>query len=193
MLDGVAQRVRTLMADHLGVGTEDLGPDVSLRDDLAADSLDLLEVSVALEDDLGIDLPEQLLAEVRTVGELIEATLALARTRRAQLTRPEGPTEPIPVSARVIPAAGTGRPTLERNEWLTPYAIESIVDDALHAGRGARLEVSLAPGTPAAEVARVAERFQALSARGIDVQIRRDGQAATRRSTLLGPRDVARA
>jgi acyl carrier protein len=193
MLDGVAQRVRALMADHLGVGTEDLGADVSLRDDLAADSLDLLEVSVALEDDLGIDLPEKVLSEVRTVGELIEATLALARTRRTELARTEAPTEPIQVSARVIPIAGSGRPTLERNEWLTPYVIEAIVDDALHAGRGARLEVSLAASAPAAEVARIAERFQMLSRRGIDVQIRRDGQAAPRRSTLLGARDIARA
>jgi acyl carrier protein len=192
MLDAVAQRVRGLIADHLGVGADELGEHVSLRDDLAADSLDLLEVSVALEDDLGIDLPEKLLDEVRTVGELIQATLQLARSRRAALALAETPAEPIPVSARVIPAAGSGRPILERNEWLTPYAIEAIFDDALHAGRGSRLEVSLADAAPAVDVARVAERFQALIARGIDVQIRRDGGAA-RRASLLGPRDAARA
>lgn len=193
MLDGVAQRVRALIADHLGVGADELGENVSLRDDLAADSLDLLEVSVALEDDLGIDLPEQLLADVRTVGELVEATLLLARNRRAAVGRAEVPAEPIQVSARVIPAEGSGRPVLERNEWLTPYAIEAIVDDALHAGRGSRLEVSLAGNAPAADVARVAERFQALSARGVEVQIRRDGHGAPRRTTLLGTRDAARA
>lgn len=192
MQDGVAQRVRALIAEHLGVRPDDLGAHVSLRDDLAADSLDLLEVSVALEDDLGIDLPEKILADVRTVGELVEATLAVARSRRARVARPENPAEPVRVSARVIPAEGSGRPTLERNEWLTPYAVEAIVDDALHAGRGARLEVSLAGSAPTADVARVAERFQALGARGIDVQVRRDGPAAPRRP-LRGIPDAARA
>ncbi|MCW5892508.1 MAG: acyl carrier protein [bacterium] len=193
MLDGVAQRVRALIADHLGVGAEDMGPHVSLRDDLAADSLDLLEVSVALEDDLGIGLPERVLADVRTVGELIDAVVAAARNRRVAVARSESPAEPVRVGARVIPAAGSGRPTLDRTEWLTPYAVEAIVDDALHAGRGARLEVVLGANVPAADVARVAERFQALGARGIDVQVRREGQGAHRRTILRSTPDAARA
>lgn len=193
MLDAVAHRVRTLIADHLGVRADELAADLSLRDDLAADSLDLLEVSVALEDDLGIALSERLLDEVRTVGELVEATLSLARNRRPQAMRTEDASDPIRASARVIPAEGSGRPIFERTEWLTPYAIESIVDDALHAGRGARLEMSLAASTPAADIARIAERFQALSTRGIEVQVRREGPGPARRGPHSGTHDAVRA
>ena len=53
----VESRVRQVVAEQLGIGTEELTPEVSLTEDLAADSLDLLEVSLALEQELGITVP----------------------------------------------------------------------------------------------------------------------------------------
>ena len=75
----VEPRVRRLVAESLGIGLEELTPDVSLTDDLAADSLDLVELSIALEAELGVDVPEQLLQQVRTYGDLVQATLATLR------------------------------------------------------------------------------------------------------------------
>ena len=58
--------VRRLVAEHLGVGVEELVSEVSLRDDLAADSLDLVELALALEGEFPIAVPERILDEVRS-------------------------------------------------------------------------------------------------------------------------------
>ena len=77
----VEPHVRRLVAERLGVGLEQLVCHVSLRDDLAADSLDLVELAVALEGEFSIQVPERMLAEVRTYSELVHATGLLIRAR----------------------------------------------------------------------------------------------------------------
>jgi hypothetical protein len=62
---------------------------------------------------------------------------------------------------------------------LTPYAAESLADDALRAGPGAHLELSLAPRTNDGTLVRVRNQFSRLGERGIEVEVRRD--PATRR------------
>src|SRR5439155_6262827 len=74
-------RLRRLVADHLGVDPEELRPEVSLTDELAVDSLELVELALALEGELGIDIPERTIDEIRTYGDLVGAALALARDR----------------------------------------------------------------------------------------------------------------
>ena len=69
MYEFVEPHVRRLVVDHLGVGVEELVPEVSLRDDLAADSLDLVELALALEGRFGIGVPEHILA-LRLMDEL---------------------------------------------------------------------------------------------------------------------------
>jgi acyl carrier protein len=81
MYEFVEPHVRRLVAKHLGVGTEELVPDISLRDDLAADSLDLVELAMALEAEFGIVMPERVLDRVRTYGDLVHAVGLLIRTR----------------------------------------------------------------------------------------------------------------
>ena len=76
MFDFVEPRVRRLVADHLGVGTEELTRDVSLADELAVDSLDLVELALALETEFGISVSEATLDDVRTYGELADAVCA---------------------------------------------------------------------------------------------------------------------
>jgi len=51
---GLEETVRRMVASQLGVTPEALAPDVSLTDDLAADSLDLVELTLALEEELGL-------------------------------------------------------------------------------------------------------------------------------------------
>src|SRR5215475_9077220 len=63
--------LRALVADCLAVDAAHLEPAVSLRDDLAADSLDFADIAVALEHDIGIVVPPSLLARVRTYGDLV--------------------------------------------------------------------------------------------------------------------------
>ena len=81
MCEFVEPHLRRLVADHLGVGREELVSNVSLRDDLAADSIDLVELSMALEGHFAIVVPEFALHDVRTYGELVHATGLLVQAR----------------------------------------------------------------------------------------------------------------
>jgi acyl carrier protein len=88
-------RVRRVVADSLGVEAHDLGPSVSLADDLAADSLDLVELALDLETELGIAVPERLLERVRTFGDLIEAAGRLADGAAGAPALPHAPGLPL--------------------------------------------------------------------------------------------------
>ena len=79
----VEPHVRRLVAEHLGVGVEDLVSHISLRDDLAADSLDLVGLAMAIEGEFAIVVPERVLGEVRTYSDLVHVTALLVRARCA--------------------------------------------------------------------------------------------------------------
>jgi len=162
---------RRLVADHLGVGLEELVAGVSLRDDLAADSLDLVELAMALEAEFGIMVPERILDRVRTYGDLVQATGLLIRARRAAEVRAAEP--PLRMRARVLSPAESGG-SLERAGWLTPYAAETIAEDAVRAGHGARLELTVAASTDDLRLARVQHQFAWLGERDVRVTVRRN-------------------
>ncbi|MDO4960744.1 MAG: acyl carrier protein [Eubacteriales bacterium] len=72
------EKFAAIIAEQLSVDPEDITMDTSFADDLGTDSLDLVEVVVALEDELGITVEDDELAEIQTVGdayELIRANL----------------------------------------------------------------------------------------------------------------------
>ena len=96
----VEEQLRCLVAEHLGVGLEELLRDVSLRDDLAADSLDLVGLAVAVEGEFAIVVPERILEQVRTYGDLVHTTGLLIRARReAEALAAE---RPEPIRARIV-------------------------------------------------------------------------------------------
>jgi acyl carrier protein len=167
-------RVRRVVADALGVGLEDLVREASLRDDLAADSLDLVELALALEAKFGITVSDRVLDLVRSYGDLVEATVDLIRGRRAAESRSAD--QPARFVARVVPSEGRSGGILERGGWLTPYNVETIAEDALRAGRGARLEVTLAASTEDTGLARVRDDFACLGERGILVTVWREDE-----------------
>ena len=167
-------RVRRVVADTLGVGLEELEREVSLRDDLAADSLDLVELALALEAKFGITVPDRVLDLVRSYGDLVEATVDLIRGRRAAESR--SAEQPARFMARVVPSEGRSGGILERGGWLTPYSVETIAEDALRAGRGARLEVTVAASTEDTGLARVRDDFACLGERGILVTVWREDE-----------------
>ena len=72
-----------------------------------------------------------------------------------------------------ITRPGRGAFRLERAGLLTPYEIETITEDALGAGRGARLELTLPAHTGNVDLGSVERRFAWLRARGLDVRVRR--------------------
>src|SRR5689334_20109880 len=101
MTEHVEPRVRGLVADHLGVDGEELTADVSLIEDLAADSLDILELALAIESRFGIAVPETAIDTVRTYGDLVDLVHLQLRERRDGEARAEIEATPALVSARV--------------------------------------------------------------------------------------------
>jgi acyl carrier protein len=167
--------VRRLVADHLGVGVEELGSEVSLRDDLAADSLDLVELAMALEAAFAIEVPQPILDGARSFGDLVRATDLLIGARCE--AESHGAVSPTRVLARIVPGAGRPGGTVERTAWLTPYVAETITEDAVRAGRGSRLELTVT-GSLAGGLAQVRDQFSRLGRQGIRVSIR-DGSGST--------------
>jgi len=193
MAEFVEPHARRLVAEHLGVGVEQLVSHVSLREDLAADSLDIVELALAVEGEFAIVVPERILDEVRTFGDLVRAIGLLIRARIDAEARGA---EPAPhVWTRIVPATGESSGTFERTGWLTPYTAETIGEGALRAGAGARLEVTIAADTTEGFV-RAERQFARLRQRGVLVSVQRDHgpDAWSRRSTtdrVGGPDSVA--
>ncbi len=171
-------RVRGLVASRLGVDAEELLPEVSLADDLAADELDLLEIAVDIEDQLGIVVPEAVLERVRTYGDLLDALARLAGRENGPVAAFSTP--PAFVRAQVCSGA-TADISVVRLALLTPDVAAAIAADALHAPRGARLDIAVPEDLSDQEMALVTERFAAVRKRGIEVTVRRATPPATPR------------
>ena len=73
---------------------------------------------------------------------------------------------------------------MHRADWLTPYTAETIAADVLRAGRGARLDVTLAASATVADLAGVREQFARLVNPAVKVSIRRDDQPRAQRIRL---------
>jgi acyl carrier protein len=72
MSDSNADRVKKIIRDQLSVTDEQITPEASFIDDLGADSLDQVELVMALEEEFGKDIPEEEAEKLQTVGSVIE-------------------------------------------------------------------------------------------------------------------------
>src|SRR5439155_2826814 len=77
-----ARVVEEILTRELDVRREQLTHDVCLVDDLGADSLTLVEITMALEDQFNISIPDERWEKVRTVGDLLEALAELLQEQR---------------------------------------------------------------------------------------------------------------
>ncbi len=67
----VAQKVKQIIAEQLGVKIEEVTDTASFVDDLGADSLDTVELVMALEEEFGIEIPDEDAEKMTSVGESI--------------------------------------------------------------------------------------------------------------------------
>ena len=72
MSDSNADRVKKIIRDQLNVTDEQITPEASFMDDLGADSLDQVELVMALEEEFGKDIPEEEAENLQTVGEVVK-------------------------------------------------------------------------------------------------------------------------
>lgn len=66
------EKITELLVDQLGVDAEDVKLDASFKDDLGADSLDLFEMVMNLEEEYGIEVPAEELENIVTIGDMIK-------------------------------------------------------------------------------------------------------------------------
>ncbi len=65
------ERVKEIIMDQLGVSAEQVTPTASFIDDLGADSLDTVELVMALEEEFGVEIPDEAAEKIRTVGDAV--------------------------------------------------------------------------------------------------------------------------
>ena len=68
----IEEKVTALIVDQLGVDKEKVKPEASFTDDLGADSMDIVELVMTLEDNFSIQIPDQEEGNIRTVQDAID-------------------------------------------------------------------------------------------------------------------------
>ena len=68
----VLAKIQEITADRLGVDESDVTPDASFREDLEADSLDLVELIMELEEQFGMEIPDEEAEKITTVEEAVD-------------------------------------------------------------------------------------------------------------------------
>ena len=72
MEQNIFERIRTIIAEQLGRDESEVIPEARLVEDLGADSLDVIELAMALEVEFQRELPDEDLEKLFTVGEIVE-------------------------------------------------------------------------------------------------------------------------
>ena len=67
----VADKVKSIIVEQLGVDEEEVTPDASFVDDLGADSLDTVELVMAFEEEFGIEIPDEDAEKISRVSEAV--------------------------------------------------------------------------------------------------------------------------
>ena len=67
----VLEKVKVILAEQFDVDEDSLQNDTDLQDDLGADSLDVVDLLMSIEDECDIEIPDEEIENIRTVGELV--------------------------------------------------------------------------------------------------------------------------
>ena len=68
----VAERVRAIIVEQLGVNEDQVNDEASFQEDLGADSLDQVELVLALEEEFGIEIPDEDAEKIHNVGDAVK-------------------------------------------------------------------------------------------------------------------------
>ncbi|RIL11455.1 MAG: acyl carrier protein [Proteobacteria bacterium] len=67
----IAERVKSIISDQLGVSIEEVTPEASFIEDLGADSLDIVELIMALEEEYDMEIPDEDAEKIQSVQDVI--------------------------------------------------------------------------------------------------------------------------
>ncbi|AYG65698.1 MULTISPECIES: acyl carrier protein [Rhizobiaceae] len=71
-MSDIAERVKKIVVDHLGVEADKVVESASFIDDLGADSLDTVELVMAFEEEFGVEIPDDAADSILTVGDAVK-------------------------------------------------------------------------------------------------------------------------
>ena len=71
-MSDTADRVAKIVVEHLGVEADKVTQDASFIDDLGADSLDIVELVMAFEEEFGVEIPDDAADSILTVGDAVK-------------------------------------------------------------------------------------------------------------------------
>ncbi len=72
MSENIAERVKKIVVEHLGVDAAKVSESASFIDDLGADSLDTVELVMAFEEEFGVEIPDDAAEKILTVKDAID-------------------------------------------------------------------------------------------------------------------------
>ena len=70
--DSIFESVRNILVDQLGVDADAVTLDSNFIDDLNADSLDIVELVMAMEQEFGVSIPDEEAERIKTVGDAVD-------------------------------------------------------------------------------------------------------------------------
>ena len=68
----IEDKVKNIIVQQLGVNAEEVTQEASFINDLSADSLDIVELVMAFEEEFGIEIPDEDAEKIKTVGEAVK-------------------------------------------------------------------------------------------------------------------------
>ncbi|MDA7619563.1 acyl carrier protein [Akkermansiaceae bacterium] len=71
MAENITEKVTEIIVEQLGVSADQVKPESNLIEDLGADSLDAVELVMAVEEEFGIEVPDEEAEKLRLVGDII--------------------------------------------------------------------------------------------------------------------------
>ena len=70
-MDEIFERVRTMLAEQLEIDEDRITMDSNIMEDFDADSLDVVDMVMSLEDEFGIEVPDEEVGKLHTVGDVV--------------------------------------------------------------------------------------------------------------------------
>ena len=68
----IFQKLKTIVVDHLGVNEENVTMEATFVDDLAADSLDIVELVMTIEEEFDLEIPDGDAEKIVTIGDVVK-------------------------------------------------------------------------------------------------------------------------
>ena len=68
----VFEKVKSILIDQLDVEEEKVTPEASIADDLGADSLDIFDLVMSLEEEFDLEIPDDQVENIKTVGDIVK-------------------------------------------------------------------------------------------------------------------------